>query len=169
MSTCDVCGFDRDALTSLEIPDRLASATAEFIDVLNDAGSLVDIRPSSERWSILEYAAHLRDVFIATRERIITASILDVPTGTPIYRDERVSLGFYSNDAPEEVADELNVTSNLFIRTFRSLPHDFEKRELVFSPAMPVRVSLRWVGAQAVHECEHHLDDIRENLILLND
>jgi hypothetical protein len=166
--SCKQCGFVWSAVAAREIPDRLRSATQSFVAVLRHAGDQATVRPTDERWSILEYGAHLRDVLISIRERIIAASIQDQPTGSPLYRDERVSLGFYQLDTSAQVADELDAMSNLFVRTFESVPPGFERREFIYSPVTPTKVTILWAGAQALHECEHHLGDARENLKLLN-
>jgi hypothetical protein len=165
--SCGQCGFVWDAITPTEIPDRLRTATETFVTVIVDARELSSTRPSDERWSINEYGAHLRDVFISIRDRIIAASVKDRPTGAPIYRDERVSLGFYKLDASSDVAHELTAMSNLFIRTFESLPAGFEEREFIYSPVTPNAVTISWACAQALHEAEHHLGDVQENLRLL--
>jgi hypothetical protein len=166
--SCEQCGFVWDAITPTEIPDRLRSATETFVTVIADAGTYASTRPSDERWSINEYGAHLRDVFISIRDRIIAASVQDKPTGSPIYRDERVSLGFYSLDSSSDVASELTAMSKLFIRTFESLPTGFEQREFIYSPITPHAVTILWAGAQALHEAVHHLGDVQENLTLVN-
>ena len=167
LDTCGVCGFRRDLVTLHEVPERLRAATASFVNVINDAGTNAALRPSPERWSVLEYGAHARDVLIAIRERLITASIVDEPVGAPIYRDERVSLGFYGLDTPFEVANDLDAMADLFLRTLLALPSGFENRALIYSPITPEKVTIRWLGAQALHECEHHLGDARDNLTLL--
>ena len=161
--SCETCGFQWDAVSAPEIPRRIKTATDSFVDVLLKAGPSADKRSAPERWSILEYGSHVRDVLISIRERIITASILDEPTGAAIHRDERVALGFSRLDAPAEVAGELSAISNLFVRTFASLPTGFESREFYFSPVTPAKVTILWAGAQALHECEHHLADVEEN------
>ncbi len=166
-ATCAVCGFQWSAISASQIPQRVKAATDSFIDVVLAAGPKVDKRPAPERWSILEYGAHLRDVLISIRERIVTASIEDEPTGGAIHREERVSLGFYKLDSPADVASELAALSALFVRTFRALPPSFGTREFVYSPVTPAKVTILWAGAQALHECEHHLGDIRDNLALL--
>jgi hypothetical protein len=165
--TCEQCGFQWSAVSAEEIPDRLRFATGSFVGVIKAAGASANVRPSLERWSILEYGAHLRDVLISIRERIITASIEDEPTGAPIHRDDRVSLGFYKLDSSADVAKELAAASELFIRTFESLPADYERRRFTYSPVTPRKVTILWAGAQAVHEGEHHLSDVRENLARL--
>jgi hypothetical protein len=110
----------------------------------------------------------MRDVFLSIRERIVLASILDEPVGTPMFRDERVNLGFYNLDTPDEVAVELNAASRLFVRTFEALPTGYEQRLFTYSPISNAKVTILWAGAQALHECEHHLGDVRENERILN-
>jgi hypothetical protein len=139
------------------------------VDVLRTSPVALSARPIPERWSILEYAAHTRDVLISIRERFVLASIVDGHIGTPIFRDERVDLGFYKLDTPEEVAEELQASSRLFVRTFEALPAGFENRVFTYSPISKADVTILWAGAQALHECEHHLGDVRENERLLGD
>lgn len=165
--SCEQCRFVWDDITPTEIPGRLRTATETFVGVIGDAGELSSTRPTVERWSINEYGAHLRDVFISIRDRIIAASVLDMPTGSPIYRDERVSLGSYKLDSSHDVASELTAMSNLFIRTFESLPVGYEQREFLYSPVKLHAVTILWASAQALHEAEHHLGDVQENLALL--
>ncbi len=164
---CEECGFEWAGVAATEVPERVDAAVEAFVRVVDDAGPSVARRPSPDRWSILEYAGHLRDVLLVQRERIITASILDTPTGAAMYRDDRVNLGFYRLDTPGEVTAELAVAAGLFVKAFSSLPDGYERRELVYSALTPERVTILWVGAQAIHECEHHLGDVGENAALL--
>ncbi|MGC1419104.1 MAG: DinB family protein [Acidimicrobiales bacterium] len=165
--SCEECGFEWGAVSPSEITERLNAATDSLVRVMETAGAPGLVRPSPERWSVLEYAAHLRDVLLSIRERIITAAIIDEPTGTPIYRDDRVALGLYEGDYPGVVANELSMSSQLFVRTFQSLTPRFERREFFYSPTHPDKVTILWAGAQALHECEHHLNDVTENMALL--
>jgi hypothetical protein len=165
--TCEVCGFRWNELGPHEVPSRLVHAVESFTTLILDADAKVGLRPSAQRWSILEYGGHLRDVLISIRERIITACIVDDWTGPSIHREERIELGFYSPDLPAEVISELLVTSRLLVKTFEAVRADQLGREFIFSTVSPSRVTILWAGAQAVHESEHHLADVRENLALL--
>jgi hypothetical protein len=147
----------------------MRGATTTFVDIVRTSPVTLDARPTAERWSILEYAAHTRDVLLSIRERIVLASILDGYVGTPIYREDRVNLGFYGLDTPDEIADELQTASRLFVRTFEALPAGFEERVFTYSTLSPESVSILWASAQALHESEHHLADARENERLLGD
>ena len=167
LDTCEVCGFSRDGITAEEIPNRLRAAVTSFVNVVTESGPTALVRPSPQRWSNVEYGAHVRDVLISIRERMITASIVERPVGAPLYRDERVTLGLYRLDTTSDVANDLETVGQLFVRTFRALPPDYESRELVYSSVTPETVTIRWLGAQALHECEHHLADVRENRSLL--
>ncbi|MGD1014114.1 MAG: DinB family protein [Acidimicrobiales bacterium] len=166
--SCEGCGFRWSSITASEIPARTNEATEQFVGALLSSAPSVNARPTPDRWSILEYGGHMRDVFMSIRERIVRASIEENSVGSPIYRDERVDLGFYRFDQPDDVAIELGAMSRLFVKTFGALPPDYEKRLFTYSPISNARVTILWAGAQALHECEHHLGDVHENQRLLN-
>jgi hypothetical protein len=146
----------------------MSASIESFIEVIAKAGTTVDQRPSDDRWSILEYGGHLRDVILSIRERIVLASILDVPVGTPILRDERIDIGFYTQDAASDVAVELQVATYLFLKTVATLPATFENRLFVYSTKTPIEITIAGAMSNALHECEHHRDDAAENLRLLS-
>ena len=145
-----------------EVTERIGRAVSSFVEVMKVAGAKVAVRPLPERWTILEYGGHLRDVLLSIRERVILASIVDVPTGTPIYRDERIE------DTAKEVMSELEMAALLFSKTVTTLPHHFDTRELVYSSRTPLAVTISSTFSNAVHECEHHLSDASENLARFN-
>ena len=149
------------------VASRISDAVESFIGVIQRAGPDVVHRRTSQRWSILEYGAHLRDVLLSIRERIILASVLDVPVGTALYRDERIDLGFYAQDAPTDVATELQVVTYLILKTIATLPQRYEERRLVYSDRTPLEVTIGTTMLNALHECEHHLRDAEEDLVLL--
>jgi len=165
---CELCDFRWSAISIDDVTQTLADATAAFVRVVEEAGPVASLRPTSERWSILEYGSHLRDVLISIRDRIIAASVQEESTGAPIYRDERVNLGFYRLDTAHDVSNELIAASNLFVRTFDALPPGYENRTFLYSPVTPINVTILWAGAQALHESLHHLRDIMENVAALS-
>jgi hypothetical protein len=146
----------------------MRSAVTSILSVIERAGASAGIRPRTDRWSILEYGGHLRDALLSARERVILTSILDHPVGTPIYRDERIDLGFYSEDTALDVTQELRVAEQLFSKTISTLPAGFETRRLVYSARTPIDMPITGVVANALHECEHHLADVNEDLALLS-
>lgn len=166
--TCPDCGFVWDGISLAEAIGGINDSVTSFIGVIEQAGEMALVRPSEDLWSIVEYAAHLRDVLLSMRERTILASVVDMPTGTPIYRDERVNLGFYSLDSIEDVADELACAAGLLSKTLAALPENFEQRSLIYSTASPMHVTIEWMAGQAFHEASHHLGDVQKNLASLH-
>jgi len=168
IQSCAQCGFSWATLTRAEFATRMSAAIESFVDVMATAGAAVDLRTSAERWSILEYGGHLRDVILSIRERIVLASILEVPVGTPIFRDERIDIGFYGQDTASDVSVELQVTTFLFLKTVATLPANYENRRLVYSTNTPLEITISGAMSNALHECEHHLSDAKEILELID-
>lgn len=165
---CPGCGFVWDDIDPNEVGPRLTSAIAQMGEVLGRDDVRVETRPSPERWSILEYAGHVRDVLWSIRERIILASVLDTPAPFGIYRDQRIDLGFQSLDEPSTVRAELDAARGIFVRTYAALPDGFGQRTMIYTFPVEAHRTIDWSAAQALHECEHHLTDIRDNVDLVN-
>lgn len=165
--SCSVCGFTWNLVGPDLVEERVTRAVAGMSRALVDAGDRVTERPEPTRWSSLEYAGHVRDVLWSLRERTILACVEDHPRSTPIHRDERVDLGFYRGDTVAVLVTELDVAAGLFVRTFAAVRPEWLARTIDYSPLFDFEVNVRWLGAQAVHESEHHLTDVRENLARL--
>jgi hypothetical protein len=161
---CDVCGFAWEAVRRDEIAGRVDAGTDAIAVMLADHADRADVRPSAERWSATQYAAHVRDVLLTLRDRFVIGLVEDVPTFSAMYRDERVTLGLYDADPVVAVAAELRAASAMFLRLFGAIDPERLTREVMYGVPTPVRRSLLWMGQQAVHEVEHHGRDIAENL-----
>lgn len=136
----------------------------EFDEILAGDSARLAVRPTPTRWSGWEYAGHVRDVLLSIRERLILAVVTDHPTGTPIYRDERVDSGFYALDTSATLRRQLAVATDMLCDVLMTMPDDGWARTMRYSPTTPLEVDLAWVAAQALHEVSHHLADVRENL-----
>jgi DinB superfamily len=161
---CEDCGFAWETVSREEIPRRVDEGTATIAGLLAGDPDRAGVRPSTQRWSALEYAAHVRDVLITLRDRLVVGLVEDLPSFKPMYRDERVDLGLYGADTVEAVAVELRAATTMFIRLFDAIdPHGLSRRVHYGFPN-PAQRSLLWMGQQAVHEVEHHSTDIADNL-----
>jgi hypothetical protein len=163
---CPGCGFVWDDIDQSDVSPRILAAAHEFADVL--ATPRADARPEPARWSVIEYGAHLRDVLLVIRDRVILAAVEECPSPPPMYRDHRVALGLYADDSASVVAGDLAVAARLFTSTFDRVAPEYAERTLIYSQLLGDERTIRWTGAQAVHESEHHLDDARENVRLLS-
>lgn len=165
---CEECGFvyEREGAASASRAGRdLAGQIAALLR--GDAPDLA-ARARPLVWSPLEYACHLRDVFLVQRERLLAARRVpeggEAPALTPMGRDERVELDGYASQSPEAVARQLCDAALMFGGVLdRFGPRDWE-REVVYPHPEPTARSLAWVAVHTVHEAQHHLLDIRRQI-----
>ena len=161
-ASCELCGFSWEAFNAEVVAGRLL-AEATFLNAeLRGGGDDLDRRLSSEHWSAREYAGHVRDVLIAVRDRMVTASIIDHPTGQPIYREERVALGLYAREDAGELGNAILVAATALARTVEALAATASSRSMRYGsvPPFDFDADLGWVAQQGLHELAHHRGDI---------
>ncbi|MCU1390610.1 MAG: segregation ATPase FtsK/SpoIIIE, family [Ilumatobacteraceae bacterium] len=130
-----------------------------------DAGALGSSdRPEPTTWSTIEYACHARDVLFNLRDRIINGLAEDNPTPKPMFNDVRMAAGLYAREEPQRLALEVVVAAGMLARTVELLDPVQLSRTLVYPWPRSADRSLLWVAAQALHELEHHLDDVRRSV-----
>jgi len=165
METCEDCGFVWENVGRGEIGPRAnagARAIADELLAADPAGAVV--RPAPDRWSAVEYAAHVRDVLIIVRDRLVVGLVEDDPGFKPAYRDERLSLGLYRADTAAALAPEVVAAAAMFSRLFDAIDPARLSRPVRYGFPDPQPRTLLWMGQQVVHEVEHHRADIAENL-----
>ena len=118
MERCEVCGFAWAEVDRGEIARRVDAGTTDIAALIVADPERSALRPSPERWSATQYAAHVRDVLNTIRDRLVIGLVEDNPTFNAMYRDERVNLGLYDGDPAAAVADELRAATAMFIRLF---------------------------------------------------
>jgi hypothetical protein len=160
MERCEDCGFVWAEVPDDEIVPRIVNGAATLARVLATRGA-PDRRPRPGRWSAVEYAAHVRDVMLHVRDRVVIALVEDDPEFKPLYRDQRVDLGLYARDGAATLIVELPVAAALFDRTWAALDRVQLERPCQYTFPSPTTRTVRWMGQQVVHEVEHHLADVR--------
>lgn len=160
---CPGCGFVWDETDPATVSAGVTTAANALAHLTRHDPHALD-RPTSERWSVAEYAAHLRDVLLSIRDRLVLAAVEDTPSCAPMYRDDRVTLGLYRPEAPGFTADSLRDAATLFANAFDALAPGHGTRHLVYSRMDGQVRTVNWTGAQALHEATHHLGDAEENL-----
>lgn len=164
-----MCGFVWDDVADAEVAPRIRAGTDMLARLLRNAPDVANTRPTPGRWSMLEYGAHVRDVLLVLRDRFVVGAVADNPGFAPMYRDERVDLGMYAAEDPVALAAELEVAAVLLVRMLEALSPEQLERTCQYGYPGPSTRTLRWMAAQAVHEVEHHLGDVEENLKLVAD
>jgi S-DNA-T family DNA segregation ATPase FtsK/SpoIIIE len=167
---CDSCRFVYADIAASAIPARLAAFGTQYAALLLPPGrsatwvNVLRTRPEESVWSALEYACHVRDVFLVQRDRLYTTLVEDTPTFTPMYRDQRVMLARYNAQDPEEVAAQLATAAHLIAQAFNVLDSAQLQRRCIYNFPAPTERSLLWVGQHAIHEGEHHFRDIERGI-----
>jgi DinB superfamily len=170
MDRCDTCRYVYADIEAQALPERFASFGTRYQEVLLPPGRPAEwhdslrTRPEEDVWSALEYACHVRDVFLVQRDRLYITLVEDRPVMAQMYRDHRVTLARYNEQDPEEVAAQLNTAARLISQAFAALDATQLKRLCIYNFPARAERSLLWVGQHAIHEGEHHLRDIESVL-----
>ena len=168
MEYCDSCQFVYADVDAPALPTRFVAFGTRYRSQLLPPDrpaawdGLLRTHPAAGVWSALEYACHVRDVFLVQRDRLYTALVEDTPVFTPMYRDQRVTLARYNAQNPEEVAAQLATAAHLIAQAFEALDAAQLQRRCIYNFPAPAERPLLWVGQHAVHEGGHHLRDIEE-------
>ncbi len=165
MGPCSDCGFVLDDLPAPHVGAAVRDVAARFEALLGaGAGEELRTRPDPATWSALEYACHVRDVMLVQRDRVVRALVEDRPGFPPMYREQRVTLCRYADEAPGLVAQEMALAAGLLARLFDGLSADQLARRCVYGYPDRTEVDVGWVGRHTVHEGEHHLFDVQRIL-----
>lgn len=115
---CPECGFDAGSLDVSTVGDLIRANAASWVVVLAGDEASVRARTVPDRWSTLEYAAHVRDVFELYLERL--SMMLD--TDDPLYpnwdQDATAIAERYDLQDPAMVAVELVSASEALAAAF---------------------------------------------------
>lgn len=165
MERCEECGFVYGEHRPEDLADVLNGLACDFGERLRtgsdgERARLLSRRVSPEVWSVVEYACHVRDVLLVQRGRLILGLVEGRPSFAPMYRDERVTLAGYAEEAPETVAAQIEMAASLAARAFGKVDEaGFGRRCLYNYPKRQER-TLGWLAQNTWHEMTHHLDDI---------
>ena len=156
--TCPECGFDTRAVTRAAIPGLLRENAAAWGKLLNAQGETACVRPSSERWSTLEYACHVRDVFRKFYQRVQ----LMVSTEDPVFpnwdQDATAINDRYNEQSPAEVSDQLTMAAKQLAERFSQLAATEWGRPGTRSDGAGFTVET--LGRYLMHDPVHHLYDV---------
>ncbi len=165
MAACPECGFDYEATTLAAAGERIRLEVGSIGDMLlGGLDDAINHRPRAGVWSPLEYACHVRDVLLAQRERTLLALVEDNPSFVPMYRDERAVVARYSAESADDVAAQLGMASELFVRLFEGFDDEQLARPCRYNFPKPTQRNVGWLAVHTAHEVVHHADDIREGL-----
>lgn len=169
MSACEECGFDYGALATDQVAAALGAVGARYRSELASVSeATARRRPAPSVWSALEYTCHVRDVLLVQRDRALVALVEERPSFPRMHREERVRLARYDAQPMGDVVDQLCVAATLAAWVFEGLSADQWGRGLVYNWPAPADHDVAWLARHTLHECEHHLGDVRSVLAQLS-
>jgi hypothetical protein len=116
---CRECGFDSASFAREEIGGRLRVNAMIWAPELASTGA--SVRPNPERWSVLEYGCHVRDVFRIFDGRVSLMQSEENPQFPNWDQDETAVAERYDLQDPATVSRELGAAAETVAARFDGL------------------------------------------------
>jgi len=153
---CPECGFDGRALRRDAVGRELRANAAAWPSILGRPD--VRVRPSDDRWSALEYACHVRDVYRLYRYRLQLMLDEDDPTYPNWDQDLTAVEARYGEQDPAVVARELVAAGEDLATAFDGVRDDQWSRRGTRSDG--ARFTVETFARYLVHDPVHHRWDV---------
>ena len=161
---CPECGFDAPAFPREEVGAMVRANVGEWAELLRHPR--VKERPSDDRWSGLEYASHVRDVFRLYYERLVMMLEQDDPDYPNWDQDVAAVEACYLEEDPARVLAELNEAGEGLAARFDGLTSDGWNRTGNRSDG--ARFTVESFARYFIHDPIHHVYDVRAGYAHLN-
>ena len=155
---CDECGFDASATACTDVAAMLRAAIEDWFHLLttrHDAG----VRSVADKWSLLEYGCHVRDVFRIYDERVRRMLAEDGPHYLNWDQDQTAVDDDYASQDPAEVAHELVGEGAPLVALFESVHGEQWQRTGYRSDGAAFTVDT--ISRYFIHDIVHHLWDVK--------
>jgi hypothetical protein len=161
---CPECGFDASTLPPEEVARLTRRNAAAWQPILSEPAELLR-RSQGDRWSPLEYACHVRDVFALYDQRLHLMLTLDHPTFPNWDQDETATAERYNEQDPAAVSAQLVAAAEALAVTFDRVESDAWPRRGRRSDGADFSVAT--FGRYMIHDPIHHLHDVMGDLAQL--
>jgi len=155
--TCAECGFDVTLFPRDEVGDMIRDDASQWRSLLERPK--VRQRPSDDKWSALEYACHVRDVFRLYSERLQMMLTQDDPTYPNWDQDEAAVAGRYGEQDPKLVAPELAAAAEELADRFDGVSGS--QWGLTGNRSDGASFTIESFARYLIHDPVHHLYDVR--------
>ena len=153
---CPECGFAAGDVPVDALPAALLENAAAWVAAL--AGPDVGTRPSTDVWSAIEYACHVRDVHRVFAGRVHQLLTEDDPRFENWDQDATAVEDGYAARAPAVVGPELLAAAAAMAEQYAGVPPDSWHRRGTRSNGSEFTVES--LGRYHLHDVVHHLHDI---------
>ena len=154
---CPDCGFDASAVSAGDVAALARSQAATWPAILTAADDL-RARPADDRWSVLEYACHVRDVFRLAERRVRLMVTDDDPTFANWDQDATAGEDRYNEQDPVVVGVEMETAATSFADLLDGLPADAWSRPGRRSDG--ARFTVATFARYVIHDPLHHVVDV---------
>lgn len=157
---CPECGYDATRSSRADLAPMTRSTVARWPVVLARPGVTERYEPGV--WSALEYACHVRDVYLLFAQRVRLMLDEDDPLFANWDQDETAVASDYGSQDPKVVERELVEAGDALAALFASIPVDDDARW-----TRPGRRSdgsvftVESIGRYFLHDVVHHLHDVK--------
>jgi hypothetical protein len=155
---CPECGFDARSFAVDTVPVLIRSNARGWQEALEGASPELTVRARPDRWSTLEYAAHVRDVFRLYRERLRLMLDTDDPLFANWDQDATAVEGRYAEADPAIVSAELVAAAEDLAEAFSTVSDDQWDRPGRRSDGASFTVET--FARYMIHDPVHHLWDV---------
>lgn len=155
---CPECGFVSNTIDRSDLGDLIRANTAEWAGLLEAPTAELRRRTRPDRWSTLEYAAHVRDVFRLYEERLRLMLAMDDPLFANWDQDATAIECRYNESDPEAVSRELVEAGQGLAAEFDRVADDDWQRDGRRSDGAAFTVES--FGRYLLHDPVHHVWDV---------
>lgn len=157
---CEECGIDVRTFEREDFGEIIRANATTWKQLLSDP--LATTRPSSDRWSAVEYGCHVRDVYLLARQRLTLMLERDDPTFENWDQDATAEASNYAEQDPERVAAELIEAAEGAADGFGNVTeHEWERPGTRSDGA---RFTVQSFARYIIHDPLHHQHDVEEGL-----
>jgi hypothetical protein len=155
---CPECGLDVRTLDREQIADVLRSNAMAWADLLDADPQLRRARPRPGRWSTLEYACHVRDVYRVFDERLVLMLEQRDPRYPNWDQDATAIEAGYRHQLPDRVAGELLAAADVLADRFDDVRGAQWQRTGTRSDG--ARFTVESFARYFIHDPVHHIWDV---------
>jgi hypothetical protein len=154
---CPECGFDAQGFPREQVGQMVRDNAAAWQPILARPDGLTS-RPTEDRWSALEYACHVRDVYRLYDERLTMMLTQDGPDFPNWDQDAAAVDDRYNEQDPAQVAVDIASNAARIADRFDSVSGDAWRRTGNRSDG--ARFTVESFARYLIHDPVHHLDDV---------
>lgn len=155
---CPECGFDAARIERSAVPGMIRTNADQFATLLGADVVELRTRARADRWSTLEYAAHVRDVYRLYLDRLTMMLDQDDPLYPNWDQDVTAVEDRYNEQDPAEVAREVVAAADAIAVAFASMDEPQWRRPGRRSDGAQFTVDT--FARYLVHDPIHHLHDV---------